>query len=84
MTASEIARAAAELLVEFGDVESAERAAGARIQTACNASERAWWAAVRTSLEAAARDEPPVGERSSAQDEPARAPQLHRRGLSLE
>ena len=44
--------AAAQLLIEFGDVSSAERAAGARIQTACNASERQFWSTVRLLLAA--------------------------------
>jgi len=46
----EVVCAAARLIAEFGDVRSAERAAGARIQTACNAGERARWAAVRAVL----------------------------------
>lgn len=53
MATSEITRAAAGLLTEFGDVQSAERAAGARIQVACNASERGFWGAVRLLLAAA-------------------------------
>lgn len=52
MKSLEITQAAARLLIEFGDAESAERAAGARIQTACNAGERAFWGAVRTLLAA--------------------------------
>ncbi|MDB4879610.1 MAG: hypothetical protein JWL60_1056 [Gemmatimonadetes bacterium] len=43
----ETTRAAAQLLTEFGDVQSAERAAAARVQTACNAVERAFWSRVR-------------------------------------
>ena len=51
-TDTAITRATAQLLVEYGDVESAERAAAARIQSACNASERRFWDAVRARLSA--------------------------------
>jgi hypothetical protein len=52
MTNLDILSAAARLLAEFGDVQSAERAAGARIQTACDTSERGYWDAVRRVLTA--------------------------------
>ena len=56
MTNTEASIAAARLLVEFGDVQSAERAAGARAQGACNAVERQFWGGVRLLL-AVAEDE---------------------------
>ena len=52
MTEPSTTTAAAQLLIEFGDVTSAERAAGARIQTACNTSERQFWSTVRILLAA--------------------------------
>jgi hypothetical protein len=61
MTNLDILSAAARLLAEFGDVQSAERAAGARVQTACNTSERGYWDAVRRVLTA---QEPPVSGRN--------------------
>jgi len=56
MSQSQTTLAAAELLVEFGDVQSAERAAGARAQGACNAVERQFRGGVRLIL-AVAEDE---------------------------
>lgn len=55
MTALETTVAAARLMIEFGDVQSAERAAGARVQAACNASERRFWDEVRRLLSAGDR-----------------------------
>jgi hypothetical protein len=52
VSAREITDAAAGLLTEYGDVRSAERAAGARTQTACNTAERGFWSAVRLLLAA--------------------------------
>lgn len=72
MSASEAAAAAARLRAEFGDAASAERAAGARIQAACNATERRFWGDVRRLLTAA--DEGGVAE---SRDAPTR-PDVHR------
>ena len=46
----DILAAAARLLAEFGDARSAERAAGARAHTACNAVERGHWQRVQALL----------------------------------
>jgi hypothetical protein len=53
MSSSQVTEAAARLLIEFGDAQSAARAAGARTQTACNAVERNFWGGVRLILAAA-------------------------------
>jgi hypothetical protein len=50
---STVTEAAERLLTEFGDAQSAARAAGARTQTACNATERNFWGSVRLLLSAA-------------------------------
>jgi hypothetical protein len=46
----QIRDSAARLLAGMGQVGSAMRAAGARAQTACNATERRFWQAVQAAL----------------------------------